>query len=67
MHLKKVYIYSNMSARVAQDKVNEMIDKYEGIDTTINFNLQIENSVAVGGKSDTRYTLVVYIYDLGEV
>jgi hypothetical protein len=55
-----------MTARVAQDKVNEMIEKYEDVDTTINFNLQIENSVAVGGKTDTRYTLVVYIYNLGE-
>ena len=55
-----------MTARVAQDKVNEMIEKYEDVDTTINFNLQIENSVAVGVKTDTRYTLVVYIYDLGE-
>lgn len=64
MHLTKVYIYSNMTAQRAQDKVNEMIEKNENIDTTVNFDLQIENSVAAGKYSETRYTLVVYIYSL---
>ena len=64
MHLTKVYIYSNMTAQRAQDKVNEIIEENESIDTTVNFDLQIENSVAAGKYSDTRYTLVVYIYSL---
>ena len=64
MHLIKVYIYSNMTAQSAQDKVNEMIEKNENIDTTVNFDLQIENSVAAGKYMETRYTLVVYIYSL---
>jgi len=64
MHLTKVYIYSNMTAQRAQDKVNEMIEKNENIDTTVNFDLQIENSVAAGKFLETRYTLVVYIYSL---
>lgn len=64
MHLTKVYIYSNMTAQRAQDKVNEMIEENESIDTTVNFDLQIENSVAAGKYSETRYTLVVYIYSL---
>ena len=64
MHLIKVYIYSNMTAQRAQDKVNEMIEKNENIDTTVNFDLQIENSVAAGKYMETRYTLVVYIYSL---
>lgn len=64
MHLTKVYIYSNMTAQRAQDKVNEMIEKNENIDTTVNFDLQIENSVAAGKYMETRYTLVVYIYSL---
>lgn len=64
MHLTKVYIYSNMTARSAQDKVNSMIEEYDSVDYTINFDLQIENSVAAGKYSDTRYTLVVYIYCL---
>jgi len=64
MHLTKVYIYSNMTAQRAQDKVNEMIEKNENIDTTVNFDLQIENSVAAGKYLETRYTLVVYIYSL---
>lgn len=64
MHLTKVYIYSNMTARSAQDKVNSMIEEYDSVDYTINFDLQIENSVAAGKYSETRYTLVVYIYCL---
>lgn len=64
MHLTKVYIYSNMTARSAQDKVNSIIEEYDSVDYTINFDLQIENSVAAGKYSETRYTLVVYIYCL---
>ena len=64
MHLTKVYIYSNMTAQRAQDKVNAMIEEYDSVDYTVNFDLQIENSVAAGKYSETRYTLVVYIYCL---
>ncbi len=64
MHLTKVFIYSNMTAQRAQDKVNELIEEYGDTDSTVNFDLQIENSVAAGKYSDTRYTLVVYIYSL---
>jgi len=64
MHLVKVYIYSNMTARSAQDKINSMIEEYESVDYTVNFGLQIEISVAAGKYSETRYTLIVYIYSL---
>lgn len=64
MHLTKVYIYSNMTAQRAQDKVNTLIEEYSETDSTVNFDLQIENSVAAGKYLETRYTLVVYIYSL---
>ena len=64
MHLTKVYIYSNMTAQRAQDKVNELIEEYRETDSTVNFDLQIENSVAAGKYLETRYTLVVHIYSL---
>ena len=64
MHLTKVYIYSNMTAQRAQDKINSLIAEYGDVDNTVNFDLQIENSVAAGKFSETRYTLVVYIYSL---
>lgn len=64
MHLTKVYIYSNMTAQRAQDKVNQLIEEYSETDSTVNFDLQIENSVAAGKYMETRYTLVVYIYSL---
>ena len=64
MHLTKVFIYSNMTAQRAQDKVNQLIVEYGDVDNTVNFDLQIENSVAAGKYSETRYTLVVYIYSL---
>lgn len=64
MHLTKVYIYSNMTAQRAQDKVNELIEEYRETESTVNFDLQIENSVAAGKYLETRYTLVVYIYSL---
>jgi hypothetical protein len=53
-----------MTAQRAQDKVNELIEEYGDVDNTVNFDLQIENSVAAGKYSETRYTLVVYIYSL---
>lgn len=73
MHLSHVYIFSNQSAQMAQDKINEKIAEHENPDYTVNFDLQIENSVAATWKnangtvvkySETRYTLVVYIYSL---
>ena len=64
MHLTKVYIYSNMTAQRAQDKVNKLIEEYSDTDSTVNFDLQIENSVAAGKYLETRYTLIVYIYSL---
>ena len=64
MHLTKVYIYSNMTVQRAQDKVNELIEEYRETDSTVNFDLQIENSVAAVKYLETRYTLVVYIYSL---
>lgn len=64
MHLTKVYIFSNMTAQMAQDKVNKLIEEYSETDSTVNFDLQIENSVAAGKYLETRYTLVVYIYSL---
>jgi len=64
MHLTKVFIYSNMTAQMAQDKINQLISEYGDVDNTVNFDLQIENSVAAGKYSETRYTLVVYIYSL---
>lgn len=63
MNLKKVYIYSGMTAQRAQDKINGMLAEYEDSDMSINFELKIENSVIVGKASDTRYTLVVYVYE----
>ena len=64
MHLTKDFIYSNMTAQRAQDKVNQLIAEYGDVDNTVNFDLQIENSVAAGKYSETRYTLVVYVYSL---
>jgi len=64
MHLTKVFIYSNMTAQRAQDKINQLIAEYGDVDNTVNFDLQIENSVAAGKYSETRYTLVIYIYCL---
>ena len=64
MNLKKVYIYSNMTARVAQDKINSMLKEYESSGMTVNFDLKIENSVIVGKNSETRYTLIVYVYKI---
>ena len=65
MHLRQVYIFSNMTAQRAQDKINEMIKQFDDENTTVNFELQIENSVTAGKYSETRYTLVIYIFSLG--
>ena len=64
MHLSHVYIFSNQTAQMAQDKINEKITEHENPDYTVNFDLQIENSVTAGDYNDTRYTLVIYIYCL---
>ena len=62
MNLKKVYIYSGMTAQRAQNKINAMLSEYDESGTTVNFDLKIENSVIVGKNSETRYTLIVYVY-----
>lgn len=64
MHLKKVYIYSDMTALLAENRVNEMISEFSDENTTVNFELQIENSVASGPYAETRYTLIIYIFSL---
>ena len=64
MHLKQVYIFSNMTAREAQNKVNEMIRQYDDENTTVNFDLKIENSVTAGSFAETRYTVIIYIFSL---
>ena len=64
MHLMQVYIFSNMTAQRAQDKVNEMIKQFDDENTTVNFDLKIENSVAAGKFSETRYTLIIYVFSL---
>ena len=64
MHLKKVYIYSDMTALLAENRVNEMISEFSDENTTVNFELQIENSVTSGPYSETRYTLIIYIFSL---
>ena len=64
MSLKKVYIYSNMTARVAQDKINSMLKEYESSGMSINFDLKIESTVTVGKHNETRYTLIVYCYEM---
>ena len=64
MHLKHVYIYSNVTALMAQEKVNDMIERYDDENTTVNFDLQMENSVITGLYAETRYTLIIYIFSL---
>ena len=64
MHLKQVYIFSNMTAREAQSKVNDMIRQYDDENTTVNFDLKIENSIAAGAFAETRYTVIIYIFSL---
>lgn len=65
MRLKKVYIHSNLTAEEAQSIVNDMIENNTDFDTDINFNLQIENTIAVSRyAAETRYTLIIYVYDL---
>lgn len=66
MNLKKVYIYSNMTAQRAQDKINSMLADCEEskCGLSINFDLKIETTVTVGKHTETRYTLVIYVYEM---
>lgn len=64
MHLKRTFIFSNLNAKEAQDAVNSMIAQYDDDNTTVNFELQIENTVASSNFAETRYTLIVYIFSL---
>lgn len=64
MKLRRVFIYPNMSALDAQNKVNAMLEEYSNSsDMAINFDLKIENSVVVGEYYETRYTLIIYVFD----
>lgn len=64
MHLKRTYILSNVNAKEAQDAVNSMIASYDDDNSTVNFELQIENTVASSNFAETRYTLIIYIFGL---
>lgn len=64
MKLRRVFIYPNMSALDAQNKVNAMLEEYSNSsDMAINFDLKIESSVMIGAYCETRYTLIIYVYD----
>ena len=64
MHLKKVYIFSSLTAKEAMHTVNSMIREYDDENTTISIELKIESSIAAGRFAETIYTLIVYIFSL---
>ena len=59
MRLVRVKIYPNMTASEAQNKINERLQNNTNPDVYISYELLIENSVAVGTRSRTVYTLLV--------
>ena len=64
MRLKHVRIFSNLTAKQAETIINDWIKQANDDNLEMNFELLIENSVAVNGFYDTRYTLVVHEYEL---
>lgn len=66
MSLKHVSIYSNQTDKSAEYKINSAIENADE-DTDINFSLMLENAVTVGGASDTRYTLIIYEYEVIQI
>lgn len=64
MHLREVFIFSSLTAQEAMDTVNSMIRQYDDENTTVNFDLKIESSVAAGRFAETIYTLVIYIFSM---
>lgn len=59
MRLVRVKIYPNMTASEAQNKINERLQNNTNPDVYISYELLIENSVAVGNRAKTVYTLLV--------
>lgn len=63
MRLKHVEIFSALTAKEAEQKINDAIVKYENSDIDVNYEIMIENSAFFGGVVDTRYTLIIHEFD----
>lgn len=67
MTLKQVKIFSSCTNKQAEEVINKAIQECDKDDSlAVNFELLIENSVAIAGNFDTRYTVVIHFYDLSE-
>lgn len=67
MKLKHVRIFSNVTSETAENIINDFLERCEGTDIAVNFELMIENTVSIAGSYDTRYTLIVHEYEITEV
>ena len=66
MRLKHVRIHSNLTAKQAETIINQWIAEANEDGLEMNFEILIENSVAVNGFYDTRYTLIIHEYEILE-
>ena len=65
--IRNVFIYSNQTAEMATEKINDALRQYQDEDTDVNYELFIENSAMLGSINMTKYTVLIEISDKDEV
>lgn len=64
MRLKHVYIYSGLNAKEAEKVINDALENLVDDETDVNYELKIESTVNLGTISQTRYTVVIHLFDV---
>lgn len=64
MRLKHVYIHSGLNAKEAEKVINDALENLVDDETDVNYELKIESTVNLGPVSQTRYTVVIHLFDV---
>lgn len=61
MMIKKVFIESQCSAKLAESVINEYIDQYQDENTEVDYEIIIESSVNSYSVQQVYYTVVIQL------
>lgn len=67
MRLKHVYIYSGLNAKEAEKIINDALENLVDDETDVNYELKIESTVNLGTISQTKYTVVIHLFDVTSI
>lgn len=58
-------IRSSCSAKVAEEFINDCIEKYQNDTTCVGYELIMENATQIGNSSCVYYTVVIMLTEIG--